>query len=318
MSQPALDLSPARIGRAAGLIDPVFLHSPQLADEQLCAELGRRVTVKVETVNPVRSFKGRGADLLMREVDPSRRVVCASAGNFGQAIAFAGRRRGIAVTVFAPAGANPDKLARMTGLGARVTAAGRDFMEAKEAARAYARQHPDCLFVEDGNDAALAEGAGTIALELLAGGPVDTVVVPVGDGSLITGMACWIKEHAPRTRVVGVAARGAPSMAESWRAGKPVGGAPVDTIADGLAISLPVPASLARMRVLVDDMVLVDDPQLIEGIRLAARTLGLLLEPAGAAGLAAIAAHQLPGERLATVLTGSNLRPDLLPAVLSG
>ena len=172
--------------------------------------------------------------------------------------------------------------------------------------------------VADGEEPAIAEGAGTIGVELLRSGPFDAVVVPVGDGALINGIACWVKHHAPDTRIIGVCAEGAPSMVHSWRAGRPVPTERADTIAEGIAIQRPQPRSVERMRALVDDLVLVPDSALIDMMRLSADTLGILLEPSGAAGLAAIATHDLPGERLATVLTGSNPHPQLLAAVLSG
>ena len=110
-----------RVVAAAGVIDPVFLRGPQFVDDQLAAELGRPVLVKVETLNPVGSFKGRGADLLVRGFPPGTRVVCASSGNFGQAMAYAGRRHGVSVHVFLPADVNPLKLARIRSFGAQVT-----------------------------------------------------------------------------------------------------------------------------------------------------------------------------------------------------
>jgi threonine dehydratase len=141
---------------------------------------------------------------------------------------------------------------------------------------------------------------------------LDAIILPVGDGALIAGVAHWIKAHAPGTRIIGVSAAGSPSMALSWRSKKPVSTERSVTIAEGIEVRVPVPESVARLVALVDDMVLVDDADLIEAMRLSARTLGLLLEPSGAAGLAAIQVHRPPGDRLATVLTGSNLRPEHL------
>ncbi len=307
-----VDLTLAGIEEAVKAIDPVFSNTPQLVDEQLCHALGRYVMVKVETVNPVRSFKGRGADFLMGRLDARQRVVCASTGNFGQAMAYAGARRGITVEVFVPADVNPVKLARIKAFGARVTVAGRDSTACQDVARGHAAITPRCILIEDGRHPAIAEGAGTIGVELLRAPPVDTIVLPVGDGALIAGVARWIKEHSPKTRIVGVCARAAPCMALSWRAGKPVSTDRSDTIAEGIEVRVPAAESVVRLRALVDDMVLVDDSDLIGGMRLAAQTLGLLLEPAGAAGLAAIRACDVPGERVATVLTGSNLRPEHL------
>lgn len=116
----------------------------------------------------------------------------------------------------------------------------------------------------------------------------------------------------PATRIIGVCASGAPAMALSWRAGQAVSTDRSDTIAEGIEVRKPLPESVSRLVALVDDMVLVDDQDLLEAMELAAQTLGLLLEPSGAAGLAAIRVHVLPGERLVTVLTGSNLRPEHL------
>jgi threonine dehydratase len=307
-----LDLNVARIGDAARVIDPVFLNTPQYADEQLSAALGRHVVVKVETANPLRSFKGRGADFLMGRFSAGQTVVCSSTGNFGQAMAYAGRRRGVVVEVFVPENINPVKLARLQSFGARVTAVGVDSAACEAAARERAAATRGCVYVEDGKEPAIAEGAGTIGIELMSAGPFDTVVIPVGDGALITGIARWIKAHTPGTRIVGVCASGAPCMALSWRARTPVSTERSDTIAEGIEVRVPVPVSVARLVALVDDMVLVDDVDLLQAMQLSAQTLGLLLEPSGAAGLAAIRVHDLPGDRLATVLTGSNVRPEHL------
>lgn len=311
-----LDLKLANIEQAASVIDPVFRNSPQFADEQLCAALGRRTIVKVETTNPIRSFKGRGADYLMRSLDPKMKVICASAGNFGQAVAYAGRSRGMSVDVFVPTDVNPDKLARMVALGATVTVIGADFEAAKQGARQHADQQPRCVFVEDGAEPAISEGAGTIGIELIRDREIDSVVLPVGDGALITGVAAWVKHHSPKTKIIGVCAAGAPAMLKSWQAGKAVRTEKADTIADGIAVSVPIGRSVERMRALIDDIVLVDDAQLLSAMRLAAATLGIILEPAGAAGLAAIREHDLPGEQLATVLTGGNVHPQLLSRIL--
>jgi threonine dehydratase len=306
------DLKLENIEEAARVIDLVFLNSPQFEDEQLCSALGRRVVVKVETANPIRSFKGRGASYLFRKLDPSKRVICASAGNFGQAVAYAGRGRGMGVEVFVPTDVNPIKVARMESFGAKVTISGADFDAAKQNARHEAAAKSDSVFVEDGEDPAISEGAGTIGRELLRMGKIDTFVIPLGDGALITGIGAWVKQHSPKSKILGVCPAGAPAMERSWRAGKVIHMTGISTIADGISVGAPVARSLERMRSLVDDIVLVEDSQLIDAMRLAVSTLGIILEPSGAAGLAAIRAHDLPGDRVATVLTGGNLHPDLL------
>jgi threonine dehydratase len=203
----------------------------------------------------------------------------------------------------------------MKALGATVSIIGADFDAAKQHARRQAAEDKRYVFVEDGEDPSISEGAGTIGIELLLAGSIDTIVLPVGDGALITGVATWVKEHSPQTKVIGACATGSPAMVHSWRAGEAIS-TEAATIADGIAVSAPVARSVERMRALVDDMVLVDDAQLLDAMRLAFSTLGLVLEPAGAAGLAAIQAHNLPGDVLATVLTGSNIHPELLAKLL--
>lgn len=309
-----MDLDVTRIEQAVRVIDPVFLNTPQYLDEQLCEALGgRAVTVKVETANPVRSFKGRGADLMLSTLTPGTPVVCASSGNFGQAVAYAGRSRGMPVEVFVPETVNPGKRERMETFGARVIASGADGSAARKAAAAHAERHPDRFYLQDGLQAAIAEGAGTIGAELTRGADglgFDAVVLPVGDGALINGVACWMREHSPGTRIVGVNAEGAPSMLESLRAGRAVRLDRARTFADGIAVRDPLETSVRRARALVDEIVLVTDEAIAAAMELAARTLGIVLEPAGAAGLAAIAEGVVAGDRLATVLTGANPRPE--------
>ncbi len=299
-----IDVDLGRIEVAARTVDPAFLGSPQFISAPLCDRLRRQVLVKVETLNPLGSFKGRGADFLMCSLAPHSSVVCASSGNLGLALAYAGRGHDMGVHVYVRASINPAKLAAMREYGAQVTVVGAD---PAAAARSHAEAHPGDLLID--SHPALAEGAATIGVELLSAGPVDVVVLPVGGGSLATGVARWVKDKSPRTRVIGVCPAGAPSMAESWRAGRPVRIDPPGTIADGLAMVEPAPEVVARMRAVIDDMVLVTDAALEAGMRLAAETLGLLIEPSAAAGLAAMIGHDIPDGKAATVLTGARLSP---------
>jgi threonine dehydratase len=307
-----MDLSLERIEEASRVVDPAFRDSPQFADVRLSSALGRDVVVKVETLNPLGSFKGRGADFAVGSFDPSRTLVCATAGNFGQAIAYAARSHGVPVHVFLAENANPAKVERIRAFGAEVSLVGDDVNVAKDAAVAYAAGRDDADFVEDGRLPRIAEGAGTIGVELLDAGPFDAIVVPVGDGALITGIARWVKHHAPDTRIVGVAASGAPALKLSLEAGEPVATEHVDTIADVLAVRVPVAESVERMKELVDEMVLVDDGDLLDAMRLTAETVGVLPEPGGAAAVAAIARRGVGGTRCAAVITGAGARPRLL------
>lgn len=308
MSRSRLSLD--NIARAAREIDPVFLRSPQFRAESLGRALGVDLVVKVESVNPIRSFKGRGADFFIRELeDATVALVCASAGNFGQGLAYAARRRGIPLDVFAAVNANPLKVERMRALGATVQQVGRDFDAAKAAARDYAAR-VGARYVEDGREAAITEGAGTIGVELAAWpAPIDALLIPLGNGALLGGVATWVRAHAPATRIVGVCAEGAPSMALSWQARRVVETETADTISDGIAVRLPIPEAVADIQDLVDDIVLVDDSTTIDAMRRLFADLGIVVEPAGAVGVAALIAHawRWAGARVATILCGGNL-----------
>lgn len=307
-ARPRRRLSLERIAEAARVIDPVFLHSPQFLSEPLSQQLGCSLTLKVETVNPIRSFKGRGADYFVASLLKDEPLVCASAGNFGQGLAYACRKRGIPLTVYVPRTANPLKVERMRALSAEVKIAGDDFDAAKEAAR----RERGARMVEDGAIAAISEGAGSIGVELLAHGDAyDVVLVPLGNGALLNGVARFVKAASPATRVVGVCARGAPSMAESFRKGAPVPTQSAETIADGIAVRVPIPEAVEDMQGVVDDVVLADDASMVEAMRLLHRHAGLVVEPAGAAGLAALleARDAFAGRSVATILCGGNVTP---------
>ena len=277
----------------------------------LSEALGREAVVKMENVSPIGSFKGRGADYFVGGLERrDERLVTATAGNWGIGLAYAGRRHGHCVDIFAGASAYAGKLRRMRALGANVTVVDGGPDEVHAAARDLADREPGCRLVSDGEPAAVAEGHGTIGVELLRTGTLDTVVVQVGDGALISGIARWLKAQSPNTHVVGVCASGAPAMKLSIDAGRPIRSDPPTTIAGGLAISEPIAASFERVRALVDDVVLVDDDDIRAAMALIADTIGVLVEPSGAAGVAAVQRHSLPGERIAVVLTGAAERPD--------
>jgi threonine dehydratase len=301
------------VREAAAAIDPVFLSSPQYVCEPLSDRLGVTTVIKVETANPIRSFKGRGADFLLHSLgdDAKAGIVCASAGNFGQGVAYACRKRGVRLTVFAAHTASPLKIERMRMLGARIELHAGDFDDAKAAARRHAGERSE-LFVEDGRIGAIGEGAGTIALELTRlPEPLDAVLVPLGNGSLVNGVGTWLKHASPRTRVVAVCAEGAPAMERSWRA-RGVVEAPAATIADGVSVRVPVAEAVAMMANTVDDVVLVGDDAMREAMRWLLADAGLVVEPSAVAGIAAINEHaaEFAGKRVATILTGGNLTPD--------
>jgi threonine dehydratase len=203
----------------------------------------------------------------------------------------------------------------MRSLGATVVSTGADFDAAKRAARSWAADR-GARVVEVGREPLFAEGAGTIAVELVASGEAfDAVVVPVGDGALVTGIARWLHAASPATRVIGVVSRGAPAMRASWQRAGVVDVEP-HTIADGIAIRSPVDVALADVRALVDDLVEIDDPALVEAMRLVHTHAGLVVEPAAVAGIAAIVGDRarFAGQRVATIITGSNVTIEQMRA----
>ncbi|HKV27371.1 MAG TPA: pyridoxal-phosphate dependent enzyme [Candidatus Acidoferrales bacterium] len=310
--RPKHRLSLDRIAKAEASIDPVFIHSAQFECEAINDALSCRATLKVETANPIRSFKGRGADFFLQQAiarGDERPLVCASAGNFGQAMAYAGRTRGRKIVVYAAVSANPLKVDRMRRLGADVQLAGHDFDAAKEEARRVAMEE-GAWFVEDGLEPEISEAAGSIAVELLeADAAFDEILLPVGNGALINGNARWIKASSPATRITGVCATGADCMRQSFERGEPVETEAMSTIADGIGVRIPVPEAVTDMKGIVDEIKAVTDEQIVAAMRLVFSCAGLLVEPAGAAGLAAVLAS--PGDfaerNVAVVLCGGNL-----------
>jgi threonine dehydratase len=306
--------SPARIETAFSAIDPVFLHSPFIRHEAADAALGLNLLAKVETLNPLRCFKGRGADwYLGSEPAADRPLVAASAGNFGQGLAYAARKRRRRLFIFAATGANELKLQAMRRLGAELVLEGEDFDAAKLAARTFASER-GFQFVEDGAHPAIAEGAGTIGLEVTGElerrrERLDAVLVPLGNGALLTGIGAWMKARLPSCRVIGIVAEAAPAMLLSWRQARPVSTSTAATIADGIAVREPVAYALASMRDCVDDVLAVSEASMRDAMRFCHEYWGLVVEPAGAAGVAAALEHGRKFERqsLATVLCGGNL-----------
>jgi len=306
-------ISISGIQDAASVIDPVFRDTPQFVCEPLSDQLGVITILKVEAINPIRSFKGRGTDYLLHRLGPQPNgIVCASAGNFGQGMAFAARKRGEPMTIFAAVSANPLKVERMRALGATVVLEGKDFDEAKDGALQHASR-TGAFYVEDGLLGPISEGAGTIACELeRMDGTLDACFVPLGNGALVNGMGTWLKRSALSPIVVAVCPTGAPAMEMSWRAGTPISTPTMNTIADGIAVRVPVQEALEIMRKTVDDVMLVTDDEIVDAMRLVHRGAGLVVEPAGAAGIAAIAKrwNDFAGKRVAVVLTGGNVTEE--------
>ncbi|WP_328829428.1 pyridoxal-phosphate dependent enzyme [Streptomyces sp. NBC_00252] len=336
MTKTRLDI--ARIRAALRVIDPVFLGTPLYRCEALEPGLGCAVSIKLETANPVRSFKGRGTEVvasLLAERGP-RAAVCASAGNLGQALAWSGRGRGLEVTVVASRFATVAKLDRIRALGARLELVDGDHELAREWAAAIAR-YEGIRLVEDSLDLETCEGAATIGLELvealgraelteptelteatepteLAGTarPFDTVLIALGGGALATGVGHVLKVLAPSVEVICVQPSGAPAMTRSWHARRVVTTDSTDTIADGVAGRYPIPAVLDDLLLVADDAVLVREASIVAGMRMLHDHAGLVVEPSAALGIAAILEDRdrFAGRHVVTVVCGSNVDAD--------
>ncbi len=312
------ELEPAAIRSAASTIEPVFLRSPQYVHEGLSSRLGVPVIVKVETVNPIRSFKGRGTSVAVQalaaegSIGPDRAIVCASAGNFGQGVAYAARALGLPAVVFASHRANRAKIARMRALSADVIEVGEDFDDARAASEAHVAAAGAYLLV-DGEDPRISTGAATMAVELTdafeAGAlPAPAVIsVPVGNGALIIGVGSWLRAMLPGCRVVGVQAEGAAAMTLSWRAGRPIDTPGVSTYADGIASRVAIPAAVELMVGRVDEMRLVDDDALRAAQAELSDELGISVEGAAAASWAGLLAGPRPDGPAVVIVTGSNV-----------
>ncbi|MFD7285816.1 threonine/serine dehydratase [Streptomyces sp. NPDC059863] len=307
-------LDTGRIRAARRVIDPVFLDTPLYRCEALEPDLGCAVSVKLETANPVRSFKARGTELVASLLadSGSRDVVCASAGNLGQALAWSGRGRGLEVTVVASRSAPAVKLDRIRALGARLELVDGDHEMARERAAAIAR-YDGVRLLEDSLDIETCEGAATIGLELVGTAPsFDTVLIALGGGALATGVGHVLKTSAPDVEVICVQPLGAPAMTHSWRGRRVVTTDSTDTIADGVAGRCPIPAVLDDLLLVADDAVLVQEASIIAGMRMLLDHAGLVVEPSAALGIAAILEDRdrFAGRHVVTIVCGSNVDMD--------
>lgn len=301
-------LSFSLIESAAATIDRVFLHSPQYIHEPLSKLLGCTLILKAELINPIRCFKGRGADFLVAQ-SQEQELVCASAGNFGQAMAYACRKANKKLFVFASLNANPLKIERMKALKAELILIGDDFDTAKEEARNYALKNK-IRFVEDGLDMETLAGAATIGLELVNQfEALDAFLIPLGNGALLNGIARVIKEKRPSTSMIAVQAQGAPAMIESWKSNSLVQHNAIHTIADGIGVRVPIAQAVDDMKGWVDEGLLVSESSILNAMQLLHRQTGMVVEPSGAVGIAALLENKdkFKGKTVATILCGGNM-----------
>jgi threonine dehydratase len=298
----------------------VIRRTPLLTSKTIDGMAGGPVHLKAENLQKTGSFKIRGAYTALSRlasVDRPRGVVTASAGNHAQGIALAAKLTDTRATVFMPIGASIAKILATRNYGAEVKLAGDSFDGAVAAAEAHAMESGATFISAFDHDDIIA-GQGSVALELLEDLPdLDTVVIPVGGGGLIGGMAIALKESKPSIRVIGVQAEGCAAAVESWRANAVVTAAQARTIADGIAVKKPSPRTLQYLKKYVDEMVTVTDEEIATTIVTLLERMKILVEGAGAAALTALIARKAaPKGRTAVVLSGGNIDIKLLEGLI--
>jgi threonine dehydratase len=295
---------------AARQIGRYLPPTPLVRSALLSKHFDRDVWLKLESESPVGSFKARGAlrCLSERVKEGYRNFATASTGNHGMAVAFAGHLLGLATHIFLPRDAVSRKIRLVREYTSNVVLTDCDFDAAKEMAREFAGSR-DCYFIDDGHEETIVHGTGTIGLEILMEMTPDLIVVPVGNGALISGIGQVVKHLAPATRVAGVQPAQAATMYLSWKAGRPVQLESISTIADGLASRVAVPSAVERMSRVVDEMVLVTDQQILDAVRLFQDTEARIIEPSSAAAVAALSLPELRASSVVVIVTGRNYEP---------
>ena len=316
-----LPVSVADIRRAAKAIAGAIAVTPTIAAPALSQRTGSDIRLKLETLHPTGSFKERGALHKLLSLGPAERgagVVAMSAGNHAQGVAYHAQRLGIPATIVMPEGTPFTKIDRTEGYGATVVLRGDGLAAARRAAVALAREQGR-VFVHPYDDAAVIAGQGTIGLELLAAEPrLDAIVVPVGGGGLISGIAVAAKACNPLIEIVGVQSQLYPSMYRLLRGEDP--GAPPETatIAEGIAVKEPGALTARIVKALVADILLVDETTLEAAVELLLDQHKLVVEGAGAAGVAAVLAERgrFAGKRVGIVICGGNIDARLLASIM--
>ena len=295
-------------------------RTPMFSSRRLGDLVGAPLHLKAESLQKTGSFKVRGAlnKLCVAEAEARAGVVTISAGNHAQALAWAASRAGVPCTVVMPAGASPTKARASAGYGAEVIVDG-PVHEAFELSQAVARER-GMLFTHPFDDPDVIAGHGTAGLELIDQVPdLAAVVVPIGGGGLIAGVAAAVKHLRPEARVFGVEPEGAPAMSESLRLGRPAHLEEVSSIADGLAPPMAGVIPYHHVEAFVEDVVLVSDAEIAAAVREIAASTKLVVEPAGAAAVAALLAGRIPevgGGPVVAILSGGNVDLDRLAGIL--
>lgn len=306
----------ADVLRARQVVQRFLPRTPLYRYPTLDALLGARVYVKHENFQPIGAFKVRGGVYRMSRLSPEERqrgVITASTGNHGQSIAYAAALFGVRAVVVVPQNANPVKVEAIRAYGAEIRVYGRDFDDARSYCERVAAEE-GLRYVSSGDEPDLIAGVATETLEILEEQPdIEVIIVPVGGGSGAAGACLVAKTLNPEIRVIGVQSARAPAAYLTWRHRRWTE-APMGTLAEGLATRRPFMLPQRILWEKLEDFVLVEDEELVEGVRIYLEKAKTLTEPAGAAPLAAALRlrEQIQGKTIALILSGGNLSPEQL------
>jgi threonine dehydratase len=310
-------ISMDQIREAQELIRSILHRTPLVTSRYLSEQTGAEVWLKAELFQKTGSFKPRGAINRLKhftEEEKKKGIVTVSAGNHAQAVAFAASMEKIPCTVVMPASAPSNKLEATRDYGATVIL--HEEMSTIFERTEEVRRTKDAILLHPFNDPYVIAGQGTVGLEIFEDLPeADVVVAGIGGGALASGIAFSMKSLNPRVRIVGVEPEGAPTMTRALEAGKPVRLEKMSSIADGLSAPVVGEWTLAMVQKYVDEILLVKDSEIIQAIQVLLQRTKLLVEPAGAAGTAALITGKLgdvQGKKVVLVLSGGNLSLDLL------
>ncbi|MFX0574792.1 threonine ammonia-lyase [Nocardia nepalensis] len=312
-----------RIEAAAAALAPVIRRTPVVASRVLSERAGTEVRLKCENLQRTGSFKPRGAYFRIANLpaeDRARGVVAASAGNHAQGVAWAAASLGIRSTVFMPVGASLPKLVATRAYGAQVRQVGETVDDSLDAAMDFA-ERTGATLIHPFDHPDIVAGQTTVALEIIEQMPeVGTVIVPTGGGGLLAGVAIALHHVAPQVRVVGVQAAEAAAWPDSLAAGKPLRLTRMSTMADGIAVGLPGEVPFAHVAAHVPAVVTVEEDALSKALLLCLERAKLIVEPAGAAAVAALMSYE-PEELglrgpVCAILSGGNIDPMMLTRII--
>ena len=316
---PAPPLTMERVRAARSVLREIVPESRLAASEKLSKHSGGQVYLKLESEGPTGSFKVRGA---YHAIEAHRRrsdgklpgVVTSSTGNHGAAVAYSAFTLGIPARIYLPENPNPAKKARIVEFGAEIVEVGKFLEETRQHAARFS-QESGWYDIVDGIDSDMLPGTATIACEILDKlNRVDVIFVPVGDSTLIRGLAFAAKQLRPEVKIVGVQAEGAPAYALSFAKGHAISTDASDTMADGLAVRDASEENVRQMAGLVDEFILVSEDEMLAAVRHLLLEEGVIAEPAGAATTAAFrkAGANYAGKTAVLLVTGANISEELL------